>query len=98
MQTNSDQRDFAVTIVAHADGNDPNTFRTVHNTMVPVAYDCVLLHSEKSLGTKSFPTPGRSHSPPHHNAAATFPVDVALLCYNGYPNADVMRNEYQIQK
>ena len=94
MQTNPDQEDFDVTIVAYADGHDPNAIRTVHNSMVPLAYDCVLLHSQKSLGIKSFPIPGRSHSPPHDDTATTFPVNIALLCYNGCPSAVVMRNEY----
>lgn len=94
MQTNPDREDFDVTIVAYADGHDPNTIRTVHNSMVPLAYDCVLLHSQKSLGINSFPIPGRSHSPPHNDASTTFPVNIALLCYNGYPSADMMREEY----
>lgn len=94
MQTNPAREDFDATIIAYADGHDPNTIRTVHNSIVPLAYDCVLLHSQKSLGIKSFPVPGRSHSPPHNDAATTFPIDIALLCYNGYPSAEMMRDEY----
>jgi hypothetical protein len=94
MQTNPDQEDFDVIIVAYADGHDPNIIRTVHNSIVPLAYDCVLLHSQRSLGIKSFPIPARSHYPPHNDAATTFPIDIALLCYNGNPSPVIMRDRY----
>jgi hypothetical protein len=63
MQTNPDEDDFDVTVVAYVDGRDPNQIRTVHNSIVPIAYDCALLYSKKSLGVKSFPIPARSHTP-----------------------------------
>lgn len=94
MQTNPGQEDFEVTIVAYADGHDPNMIRIVHNTVVPLAYDCVLLYSQRSLGLKSFPIPARFHYPPHNDAATTFPVDLALICYNGNPSPVMMRNRY----
>lgn len=94
MQTNPDQEDYDVAIVAYADGHDPNTIRTVQNSIVPLAYDCVLLYSQRSLGIKSFPIPARSHYPPHNDAATTVPVDIALLCYNGNPSPIMIRDRY----
>ena len=94
MQTNPDEDDFDVTVVAYVDGQDPNRIRTVHNSLVPLAYDCVLLYSQRSLGVKSFPIPARSHYPPHNDAATAVPVDVALLCYNGHPSPTLMRDRY----
>jgi len=94
MQTNPDQHDFDVIIVAYADGHDPNIIRTVYNGIVPLAYDCVLLHSQRPLGIKSFPIPARCHYPPYDDATTTSPVDISLLCYNGNPDPIMIRDQY----
>ena len=94
MQTKPDEDDFDVTIVAYVDGHNPHIIRTVHNSIVPLSYDCVLLYSHISLGMKSFPTPARSHFPPQNNAATAISVDVALLCYNGRPSPTMMSDRY----
>ena len=94
MQTEPDEDDFDVTVVAYVDGHNPNNIRTVHNSIVPLAYDCVLLHSRRSLGVKSFPIPARSRILLGKDAATAVPVDVALLCYNGHPSPAMMRDRY----
>ena len=94
MQTNPDQHDYDVTVVAFVDGHDPDKIRTAHHSILPLGHDCVLLHSQRSLGLESFPTPVRSHAPPHNDAATTFPIDASLLCYNGKPNPQRIRDLY----
>jgi hypothetical protein len=94
MQTNSEEHDFDVTVVTNVDGQDSKQIRTVHNSLLSLAYDCALLYSQRSLGVKSFPIPARCHYRPNNDVATAVPVDVALLCYNGYPSPTGMRDRY----
>jgi hypothetical protein len=94
MQTAPDTKDIDVELIAYADGHSTTGIRTVHNSMVPLAFDCALLYSQTSLGLRDYPTPGRSHNPPHDTLATNVPMSVALLSYNSIPSSTELRDRY----
>lgn len=94
MQTVPDTKDVDVELIAYADGHSTTGIRTVHDSMVPLAFDCALLYSQTSLGLKDYPTPRRAHHPPHDRPTTNCPMNVALLSYNGLPSPTELEDHY----